>query len=95
VKRESAGDEGGDEKSAESGTQKQKFLPTGLSRAIVLATIIGTIIIAAANVFIDRYDLVAAPASPNGFMYRIDHLTGGIKFCGPQGCTDVQVQAPK
>jgi hypothetical protein len=68
---------------------KQKMLPTGLSRAIVISTLIASITIAITGVIAHRYDLVAADNSANGFMYRIDHLTGAVQFCGPQGCTDV------
>ncbi len=65
----------------------QKFLPTGLSRALVLASIIMSITISATLLFANRYDLVPAPNSVNGFMYRIDRLSGGVQFCGPQGCS--------
>jgi len=68
---------------------KQKTLPTGLSRAIVIASLIASITVAVTGLLANRYDLVAADNSANGFMYRIDHLTGGTQFCGPQGCTDI------
>ena len=68
---------------------KPKFLPTGLSRSIVLAAVIGSLAVVGGNLFGNRYNLVPAPNSTNGFMYRIDHLTGPVQFCGPQGCTDV------
>jgi hypothetical protein len=42
----------------------------------------------AGDLFGSRYNLVPAPNSANGFMYRIDHLTGAVQFCGPQGCTE-------
>ena len=66
---------------------KEKFLPTGLSRAIVLASIVIGVAICGTLLFADRYDLVPAPNSANGFMYRIDRLTGAVQFCGPQGCS--------
>jgi len=88
-------DEGGDdEKGATVLPGKQKFLPTGLSRAIVLAAVLGSIAVVAANLFANRFDLVPAPNSTNSFMYRIDRLTGGVQFCGPQGCTEVPRPAP-
>ena len=68
---------------------KQKFLPTGLSRAIVLATVIASFAMIAGTLFAGRYDLVPAPNSANSFMYRLDKLTGRIQFCGPQGCSDI------
>ncbi len=39
--------------------------------------------------FSNRYDLVPAPSSANGFMYKIDRLKGAVQFCGPQGCADI------
>ena len=68
---------------------KQKTLPTGLSRAIVIAAVISSLTVGAGAIFGDRYDLVPAPNSANGFMYRIDRLTGAVQFCGPQGCADL------
>lgn len=85
-------DEGDDEAPAIGPPPKQKTLPTGLSRAIVIATVIASITIAATGLLAHRYDLVAADNSANGFMYRIDRLTGAVQFCGPQGCTDVTHQ---
>jgi hypothetical protein len=82
-------DDDGDEKLGPQPGVKQKFLPTGLSRAIVLAAVIASFAIAAGSLFGDRYDLVPAPNSANSFMYRIDKLTGHVQFCGPQGCADV------
>ncbi len=82
-------DEGEENKGSTTLNLKQKFLPTGLSRAIVLGAVIASIAIAAGNLFGNRYNLVPAPNSTNGFMYRIDHLTGAVQFCGPQGCTDM------
>jgi hypothetical protein len=68
---------------------KQKTLPTGLSRAIVIGTLIASITVAVTSLLGDRFDLVPAPNSANGFMYRIDRLTGTVQFCGPQGCADL------
>ncbi|MBY0511769.1 MAG: hypothetical protein K2P94_16645 [Rhodospirillaceae bacterium] len=86
--RKGKSDEGDDE-SPGGPAPKQKTLPTGLSRAIVIAAVIASITIAATGLLAHRYDLVAADNSTNGFMYRIDRLTGAVQFCGPQGCTDV------
>lgn len=83
------GDEGDDGKPGDTVQVKQKFLPTGLSRAIVLAAVIGGLAVVAGNFIGNRYDLVPAPNSANGFMYRIDRLTGAVQFCGPQGCSDL------
>lgn len=72
---------------------KPKFLPTGLSRAIVLGSVIISVALAAALPFSARYDLIPAPNSVNGFMYRIDRLTGAVQFCGPQGCSPLPCAA--
>jgi len=71
---------------------KPKFLPTGLSRAIVTATVIASLAALTSSLLTDRYTMVPAPNSTNGFMYRVDSLTGSILFCGPQSCTPVQTQ---
>lgn len=68
---------------------KQKMLPTGLSRAIVIAAILATISIVIGNLYSGRYELVPAPNSTNGFMYKIDKLTGAVQFCAPAQCTDI------
>lgn len=68
---------------------KQKLLPTGLSRAIVIAAILTTISIFVGSLYGDRYELVPAPNSANGFMYKIDKLTGAVQFCAPAQCTDI------
>ncbi len=77
-----------DDGDAKAGTApvKQKFLPTGLSRASVLAAVIASVAVLVGTLFGSRYVLVPAPSSVNGFVYRIDHLTGAVQFCGPQGC---------
>jgi hypothetical protein len=82
-------DDEGTEGKAVDGAAKQKFLPTGLSRSIVIAAVIGSLAVIAGNLFGNRFNLVPAPNSTNGFMYRIDHLTGAVQFCGPQGCGDI------
>ncbi len=86
------GDDDDDSTSTSSVPLKQKFLPTGLSRAIVLATVIGSFTMLAVSLFGARYELVPAPNSTNGFMHHIDHLSGAVQFCGPQGCSDVPSQ---
>ena len=89
-------DDDGDERpGAETANLKQKFLPTGLSRAVVLAAVLGSLAVIAANLFGNRYDLVPAPNSANGFMYRIDKLTGAVQFCTPQGCGEIPTGAEK
>jgi hypothetical protein len=89
-KGKSNSDDEGDDKPGGDGVHlKQKFLPTGLSRAIVLAAVLASLAVLAGDLFGSRYNLVPAPNSTNGFMYRLDRLTGAVQFCGPQGCTDL------
>jgi hypothetical protein len=80
----------GDDDGAASGEAppKQKLLPTGLSRAIVIASIFASLVVALSGLFANRFELVPAPNSTNGFMYRIDRLTGDVQFCSPAGCSE-------
>ncbi len=88
-KRRPSDDDDDDKKANEGPPPKQGFLPTGLSRAIVIAAFLGGMAVIVGSLFGDRYDLVPAPNSANGFMYRIDRLSGDVQFCGPQGCSDI------
>ncbi|MGE3475907.1 MAG: hypothetical protein AB7H70_08870 [Rhodospirillaceae bacterium] len=72
---------------------KQKTLPTGLSRAIVIATFIFSIAYACVGLLSDRYAISPVPNSANSFVYRIDRLTGAIEFCGAQQCSTVRTGA--
>lgn len=76
---------------APSGTQKT--LPTGLSRAIVLAAVIFSFAFAAVGLLRDRYAIAPVPNSANSFVYRVDRLTGSLHFCGSQQCSVVHVRA--
>ena len=71
---------------------KQKTLPTGLSRAIVIATIIGSVLVGAASLLKDRYSVLAVPNSPNGGIYRLDRMTGALKYCGTTACSPIVVE---
>jgi len=95
IKKNKGGDEESEDKKFPDGQGKQKTLPTGLSRAIVIASVLASLIVVAANLFSGRYEVVPAPNSANSFIYRLDRLTGAIKFCGPQSCTDVNTAAEK
>ncbi len=97
VKKTKPGDdEGDDAPAAGAPVLKQKMLPTGLSRAIVIATLLGSLIIGAVTLFTNRYEILAMPNSPNGGIYRLDRVTGGLKYCGATACTPVTVdQEPK
>lgn len=74
---------------------KQKTLPTGLSRAIVIGTVIFALAYATVGLLGDRYALTPVPNSVNSFVFRIDKLTGSVHFCSAQGCTEVNTTAPK
>jgi len=71
---------------------KQKMLPTGLSRAIVVSTVIFTVAFVAVELMRDRYAISPVPNSANSFVYRIDRLTGSLQFCGSQQCSVVQIR---
>lgn len=92
-KRPSPGDDEDEDGKGAGPAAKPKFLPTGLSRSIVVAAVLLTAAVLTGNLFADRYELVPAPNSANGFMYRIDTLTGTVHFCGPPQCTNVPVRA--
>jgi hypothetical protein len=72
---------------------KQKMLSTGLSRAIVLSTIVLALAFVTVGLLGDRYAISPVPNSPNSFVYRVDRLTGAIHFCGSQQCSVVRINA--
>ena len=64
----------------------EKRLPTGLSRAIVIATILGALAFVTTSLLSNRYELVAATKSDNAIVYRLDRLTGRVSFCSASQC---------
>ncbi len=83
-----------DEPAAETAAPvKQKTLPTGLSRAIVIATFIFSTAYACVGLFADRYAISPVPNSANAFVYRVDRLTGALELCGAQQCSVVRTTA--
>lgn len=70
---------------------KQRILATALSRAIVISTLIGSAAVVTGTLLSARYELVRGPNTDNNFVYRLDRLTGAVRFCGQQQCTDVNV----
>lgn len=86
-------DDEGDDAPAPAPVLKQKMLPTGLSRSIVIATLIGSVIVGAASLLKDRYSVLAVPNSPNGGIYRLDRMTGALKYCGTTACSPITVDA--
>ncbi|TAL00945.1 MAG: hypothetical protein EPO08_12020 [Rhodospirillaceae bacterium] len=71
---------------------RQKMLPTGLSRAIVIAAFIWGAVMLVNGLLPNRYDLIPAPNTQNSFMYRLDRLTGRVHFCGAQQCVEVPMK---
>lgn len=67
---------------------KTGLLPTGLSRAIVIATTM-VCLVAAPFFFAKRYELVAAPRNENAMVFRLDTLTGAVSLCSAAQCTPV------
>src|SRR5262249_42566612 len=65
---------------------KQKFLPTGLSRSIVIAAFVWGAVMLTNGLLANRYELIPAPNAQNSFMYRLDRVTGNVHFCGAQQC---------
>lgn len=77
------------ETKAEMPPPKAGFLPTGLSRAIVLGSLILSLIVLTPLLLGHRYELVAANRSENALVYRIDTLTGRVSLCSATQCLPV------
>lgn len=67
---------------------KTGILPTGLSRAIVIATTM-VCLVATPFFFARRYELMAAPRNENAIVFRLDTLTGAVSLCSTAQCTPV------
>ncbi len=87
-------DTDGDEPVAAPAPVKVGFLPTGLSRAMVIGSLLLVSAVIAVGLFGDRYTLVSALRSENAVIYRLDRLTGQISFCSPVACVPVAEKAP-
>lgn len=68
---------------------KTGLLPTGLSRAMVIGSVLLVSAVVGVGLFGDRYTLVAAQRSENAVVYRLDRMTGQISFCTPVACVPV------
>lgn len=66
--------------------QRTGLLPTGLSRAMVIGSILLVAAALAIGLFGDRYTLIAASRSENALAYRLDRVTGKVSFCSPASC---------
>ena len=86
-----AHDEDAPESAAAPTAAKQRVLATALSRAIVISTVIGSLVMMTGNLFSARYELVRGSNTDNNFVYRLDRLTGALRFCGQQQCSEINV----
>ncbi|MCB2107323.1 MAG: hypothetical protein KDE14_06455 [Rhodobacteraceae bacterium] len=73
---------------------KSGLFPTGLSRAIVLAALLGCATWGSVQFVVGRYDLVASSNVENNYVYRIDRVSGAVSLCSSLGCTVVPDRAP-
>ena len=74
---------------------KATFLPTGLSRALVIGSVLFAVGALIVGLLGNRFVLVPVQNNPNAFVYRLDRLTGGIVFCTPGNCNPVQIKLDK
>ncbi len=87
--KRSAKPEADDEPKAEMPPPKTGFLPTGLSRAIVLGSVILGAVVLTPLLIGHRYELVTVPRSENALAYRIDSLTGRVSLCSAAACVPI------
>lgn len=78
---------------------KPSILPTGLSRAIVLMSIIGAValIIAtwmAAGLLQNRYSMVAGQNPDSSVIFRLDERTGVVSVCSTASCRVLRSDGP-
>ena len=71
---------------SEAPKAKSGLLPTGLSRAIVLGSLVLGFAMFTSFVAGRRYELVAAPRGDSALVYRIDTLTGRVSLCSMTSC---------
>jgi hypothetical protein len=74
---------------------KAPFLPTGLSRAIVVSSALFVLTAGVVGLLGDRYSLVPIPSSANAMAYRLDRLTGSVDFCSALQCAPLPTKAEK
>ena len=80
----------GDDAVAAPVAPKSGLLPTGLSRAMVIGSVLVVLTGGAVGLFGDRFTLVSAVRSENAVVYRLDRMTGRVSFCSPAACVPVQ-----
>lgn len=76
----------GDEPASLAPAPKAGLLPTGLSRALVIGSVVLALAGMTVGLFGDRYALIPAQRSENAVVYRIDRLTGSVAFCSAAAC---------
>ena len=78
-----------DDTATDAPPPKSGILPTGLSRAIVLGSVILGLVVLTPLLLGHRYELVAVARGDNAMMYRIDTLTGHVSMCTATSCMPV------
>lgn len=74
---------------------KAPFLPTGLSRAIVISSAFFVLTAGVVGLLGGRYSLVPIPSSANAMAYRLDRLTGSVDFCSALQCAPLPTKVEK
>jgi hypothetical protein len=65
---------------------KPGFLPTGLSRAITIAAVLGCITVFGVNLLQDRYTMIPSNNQENSIVFRLDKRTGVTSICTSASC---------
>ena len=84
--RRSLRSEDADDEAKPAPPSRGGLLPTGLSRAIVLATLLGALAYLTPEFLAHRYSLAAVPRTENALVYRLDTLTGRVSICSTTQC---------
>lgn len=69
------------------------ILSTGLSRAIVISTVVFVAAIVTPLVVMHRYALAPGSRGEMPVVYRLDTLTGKVAFCTPTQCSPVPAKS--
>ena len=68
---------------------KTGILPTGLSRAMVIGSVLLVLTVGTVGLFGNRFMLIPSTRSENGIVYRLDRLNGRVSFCSPAACVAI------
>ena len=74
---------------------KTSFLPTGLSRAIVIGSVLFMVTACAVGLLGNRFALIPVTRSENAMAYRLDRLTGSVTFCSSVQCAPIPAKMDK